>query len=128
MQQPGQVIIPKGVKPWDHERRTANALAAVGYIVEFIKVQEGDHVRTGDVLISGEVWEMKSPESRNLSKVRKILRKALAQSRNIIYDSQRIKEVPDLNIERELRKQASNLKSIRRLIFINKKREVIDIK
>lgn len=124
----GEIIIKPDVDVWKHEIRTAQALAAAGYTVFFLKRRERDYERTPDVMIDGEVWEMKSPVSGNLAKVRKILRKALSQSNNIIYDSQRVKGTPDLNIERELRKQANDIRSIRRLLFVNKKREIIDIK
>lgn len=63
-----------------------------------------------------------------MDKIRKNLRKALGQSRNIIFDSQRIKGASDLGVERELRKQAIAMRQIRRLLFVNKRREVIDIK
>ncbi len=35
---------------------------------------------------------------------------------------------PDSKVEHELRKQAAIIRQIRRLLFVNKKREVIDIK
>lgn len=60
--------------------------------------------------------------------VQKTLRKALHQSYRIVYDSQRVKNLTDVQIERELRKQANEFKSIKRVIFVDKKRNVIDIK
>lgn len=60
--------------------------------------------------------------------VQKMLRKALHQSCRIVYDSQRVKNLTDAQIERELRKQVNEFKSIKRVIFVDKKRSVIDIK
>ena len=128
MKSKGVIIIEPGVDVWPHEERTAEALAASGMTVRFLRRQEGDHIRTPDVVVDGERWEMKSPQSSDMDKVRKTLRSALGQSRNIIFDSRRIKGVPDFKIERELRKQAEAIRQIRRLVFVNKKREVIDIK
>lgn len=127
-QKAGKVVIGADTSTWPHELRTAKAIASTGRTVIFIRRSEREHERTADVLIDGEIWEMKSPISGNLQKVRKTLRKALAQSANIIYDSQRIKGVPDSNIERELRKQGEAIRSIKRILFVNKARQVIDIK
>lgn len=124
----GMIIIEPGVDVWPHEKRTAEALAASGVTVRFLRKKNGDHVRTPDVVIDGQAWEMKSPQSSDMDKIRKNLRKALGQSANIVFDSQRIKSVPDLKVERELRKQAAAIRQIRRLLFVNKRREVVDIK
>lgn len=96
MEKNGIIIIEPGVDVWPHEKRTAEALAASGMSVKFLRRKQGDHVRTPDVVIDGETWEMKPPQSSDMDKIRKNLRKALGQSRNIIFDSQRIKGAPDL--------------------------------
>lgn len=124
----GEVIIKPGIDIWDHERRTAQALADAGFVVSFIKRSDELHVRTPDVLIDGVAWEMKSPKSDRLTKVQKTLRQAMTQSENIIYDSQRIKSLNDTQIQKELEKWAAQFKIMKRLIFINKKREIIVIK
>ena len=49
-------------------------------------------------------------------------------SKWVIFDSRRMKSVPDSTVERELRKSAQTLRSMRRLLFVNRKAEVIDIK
>lgn len=124
----GKIIIPSGVSLWEYELRTTEALSAVGYVVEFIPKSEADHKKTPDALLDGLEWEMKSPVSNSLSNVQKTLRKAAHQASRIIYDSQCVKNLTDLQIECELRKQAPMLRSIKSVLFVNKKREVIDIK
>lgn len=94
MEKTGVIIIEPGVDVWPHEKRTAEALAQRGLDVRFVRKRDGEHIRTPDIVIDGEMWEMKSPQSSDMDKVRKNLRKALGQSRNIIFDSQRIKAVP----------------------------------
>ena len=64
MEKNGIIIIEPGVDVWPHEKRTAEALAASGMSVKFLRRKQGDHVRTPDVVIDGETWEMKSPQSR----------------------------------------------------------------
>lgn len=124
----GKIIIRAGANVWPHELKTAEALSAAGYTVEFIPKSEVDYKKTPDVLLNGFEWEMKSPVSGNLSNIQKTLRKAAHQASRIIYDSQRVKNLTDFQIERELRKQAPLFRSIKSVIFVNKRHEVIDIK
>ena len=124
----GKIIIRRGANVWPHELKTAEALSAVGYAVEFIPKNEVDRKKTPDVLLNGLEWEMKSPISNNLSNIQKTLRKAAHQAPRIIYDSQRVKNLTDFQIERELRKQASLFRSIKSVVFVNKRREIVDIK
>ena len=58
----------------------------------------------------------------------KNVRKALHQMKCVVFDSRRKKKVPDATIERELRKSAGVLRSLRRLLFVNRKAQVIDIR
>lgn len=63
--------------------------------VEFIRKSEEPYAASADVLIDGIQWEMKSPKSDKLKMVQKNLRLALRQSRNVIFDSRRMKKLPD---------------------------------
>lgn len=124
----GEIIIKSGIDVWEHERRTAQALANAGYTVSFIKRSEEEHVRTPDVVIDGVLWEMKSPISNRLPKIQKTLRQAIHQSPNVIYDSQRIKNLNDNQIQKELEKWSVQFRAMKHLLFVNKKREIIVIK
>ncbi|MBQ9002875.1 MAG: hypothetical protein IJ087_13570 [Eggerthellaceae bacterium] len=127
-QQQGKIIIAPGVNVWPHEMKTAEALAAAGYIVEFMRRSEGFRVTTADVVINGVIWEMKSPESSQLKVIEKNIRHALHQSRDVIFDSRRMKKLGNERIEQEVRKWATQLTSVRRLIYINRRGEVVKIK
>ena len=124
----GKIIIQSGTNVWPHELKTAEALAAAGYTVEFVRRSEEKRAQSADVLMLGEVWEMKAPRSDKASAIDKNVRKALHQSKWVIFDSRRMKKIPDTTVERELRKSAQTLRSMRRLLFVNRKAEVIDIK
>lgn len=124
----GKIIIPPDVNVWPHEYKTAQALAGAGLTVEFVRKSEEKHATSADALIAGELWEMKAPTSGKLSAVEKNLRKALKQSSRVIIDSRRMKGLPDAAIERELRVRAKELRSLRRLKFVNRHGAVIDIK
>ncbi|HIW77132.1 MULTISPECIES: hypothetical protein [Gordonibacter] len=124
----GKIIISPGLNIWDQEYESAQALAKVGITVEFIRRSEENRRTSADVLINGLVWEMKAPKADNVRAIDRNIRRALHQSPNIIIDARRMKKLPDEVIERELRKHAREMRSIKHLWFINRQREIIDIK
>ena len=125
----GKIIIQSGANVWPHELKTAEALAAAGYSVEFIRRSEEQRVTSADVIIGGVLWEMKAPKASNMKAAEKNLRKAMDQSDCVIFDSRRMKGIPDHAIERELRVCAvGRVKKLKRLLFVNRKAQVIDIK
>lgn len=124
----GKIIITSGANVWSHELKTAEALAAVGYTVEFIRRSEERYATSADCIIDGTVWEMKSPTTDSKRRIQRTLRDALSQSQYVIFDSRRMKGLPDKAIEQELRKWAPELKSLKRLIFVGRGGVVIDIK
>lgn len=75
----GKIIIRAGASVWPHELKTAEALSAAGYTVEFIPKSEVDCKKTPDVLLNGFEWEMKSPVSGNLSNIQKPFAKPLTK-------------------------------------------------
>lgn len=129
MNKQGQIIIHSDINVWPHEFKTAEALAAAGYIVEFIRRSEQPRVTSADVVIGNILWEIKAPKSSNLKAVEKNLRKAVNQSENVIFDSRRMKGIPNYAIKRELEVCAKGrIKKLRRLLFVNNNGQVIDIK
>lgn len=124
----GQIIIQPGANVWPHELKTAEALAADGHTIEFIRKSEQQRVTSADAIMDGLVWEMKAPTASNLKAVERSLKRGRWQSENIIFDCRRMKRVPGAATEREVRKQAFAVPRIRRLLYINKHGKVIDIK
>ena len=122
----GNIIIPGDANVWPHERKTAQALARAGYDVEFVKKSEEAYATTADVLIDGTLWEMKSPTASNIKAIERNLKRARWQS-GIVFDSRRMKNLPDAAIERELRKCAASINGVRRVLFVNRHGVVIDI-
>ncbi len=123
--QKGRIVIPGGVAPWPHEMRVARILASLGYIVEFIP--KGS-IKTADILLNGVEFEIKSPLSNKSNSLEHVLKKALRQSPNIIFDTSRIQEVNDIKIKNFLARQAQQRKQIKRIRLIMKSGEVVDIK
>lgn len=72
---------------------------------------------------------MKSPTSDALRRVQKTLREALRQSNYVIFDSRRMKGLPDAAIERELRRKwVEDLRHLKGLILVKRGGVVVVIK
>ena len=102
----GQIIVDEGANVWPHEMLTAEALAAAGYKLRFLRRSMELRARSADLLIDGELWEMKAPRSDKPRAIDKNIRKALHQASCVVFDSRRMKRIPDAVVERELRKSA----------------------
>ena len=123
--QRGRTIIPAGRKPWPHELRIAEILAAAGHNIEFLPET---NINTADILLDGVEYEMKSPITNKPDKLERNIKRGLKQAHNIIFDSSRIKNMRDDNLRRFLTRKAKEQKQIGELIFITKRGQIIDIK
>jgi len=123
----GEIRIPAGVAVWPHELKTAQLLATAGYFVEFLQVDNSHDAKSPDIMLNGEKWEIKSPKTDKLSAVERNLKRASKQSPNIIIDSRRMKKIHDSSVQKFLIKKLAQQKSIKRLILVNRKHQVIDI-
>lgn len=123
----GKITIPAGVNVWPHELETAKALVNFDHVVDFKKRTEGYKVHSADAYIDGRLWEFKAPNSSKLDAVERNLRRAKTQSDRIVFDSARMKRVPDFAIGREIRAKAPLITGIKEIIFVNRRRECIDI-
>ena len=124
----GKIIIAAGANVWPHEMDTAQSLAMAGYTLEFIRRSEEYRTTSADVIMNGLIWEIKAPESNKVKVIEKNLRKALHQSKNVIFDARRMKKLPDMVIEREVRKWCCELRTIKHLVYVNRSGEVCIIK
>jgi len=77
--------------------------------------------------MDGELWEMKAPKTDKLSAIERNLKRATRQSSNIIIDSHRLRKIHDQTVQHFLIKKFRQQRTISKLVFINRKREVIDI-
>jgi hypothetical protein len=128
MRKKGSIIIPEGISVWPHELTTATALASAGHRVEFLPIHgHGTQGKSPDILMDNKKWEIKSPKASSPSSIERNIKRAYQQSTNIVFDSQRMKHLPDKNIQRELCRLCRLNKQVSNLIFVNRKREVIDI-
>ena len=63
MKSRGKIEFELGANVWPHELKTAESLAKAGYSVLFVKKSDVSGEKTVDLIIDGEFWEMKSPNS-----------------------------------------------------------------
>jgi len=124
-QNTARITVAFGRDIWEHELKAANVLLRYGYTVCFLP--EDKRLKSADILLDGVEFEIKSPVSGKLSAVERNLKEASRQAENIVLDARRMKGLRDENVQRFLSTKLKLQKSIKRLLFINKKGELIDI-
>ena len=123
----GKIIIMPGagnVLPW--EMHSAVAIAKLGIDVTF----KPRHMtsRSADAFLNQTLFEFKSPEGKTIKCVENNLQKALRyQSKNIVIDSCRIKNLRDETIKHYLIGRMRRKRGIRRIIFVNRAGIAVDI-
>ena len=120
----GRIVTPADANPWPHEQRVAKILALAGHSIEFIP-EAG--LKTPDIYLDNTMYEIKSPITDNPKKIIRNVKRALEQSPNVIIDSSRVKGLRDNEIQRLLKNKVQDLPGLKKLIFINKRGQIIDI-
>lgn len=118
------IFIATTRKPWPHEMRVAEILALAGHYIEFLPENQ---LYTADIKMDGIEYEIKSPESFNANTFEHKLKDATKQSPNLIIDSSRMRGVRDDKVRTFLINQARKQKQIKKMLFITKKGQIIDI-
>ena len=120
----GRVIIPADANPWPHEVQVAKILALAGHSIEFIPEA---NLKTPDIYLDGTMYEIKSPITNNPKKITRNVKRALEKCPNVIIDSSRVKGLRDDAIQRTLKNKVKDLSGLKKLIFVNKRGQIIDI-
>ncbi|WP_251178091.1 hypothetical protein [Adlercreutzia agrestimuris] len=69
-----------GAKPLEKEREVAEILAIHrGWKIKFLKEINESHIKTPDVLIDGETWEIKVPEKWNGKTIKNQFKRAIGK-------------------------------------------------
>jgi hypothetical protein len=121
----GKLTIHDNANVWPHEEKTGRALTKVGHEIDFYPASNTR--RSADAFVDGAQWEFKAPTGANLEVVERNLKKGKHQASLIVFDSRRMKKVPDNAIERELRSRLIKTKPLQAIKFVNRHGEVIDI-
>lgn len=77
--------------PEKHELDTAKFFSALGKDVVFLKPSSIPNTHTPDILMDGVEWEMKCPQGNGKRTIEENFRKAVKQSKYIIFDLRLIK-------------------------------------
>ena len=126
-----EVIIPPNLDnpPEEHEIEAAWIIARhYNCLVKFLRPIIGYKIKTADFVIRGELWELKSPISESRRRcVAGQLDRAKGQSKNIIFDARRTKLKDDF-LQKQVLYELGKRHSIRKLVFITKNSNVIELK
>lgn len=123
----GKLTIPPDTFPEKHEIIVANVFIKLGYDVTFLKPSIGYKAKTPDIRMRGLDWEIKSPAGHTRHTISRHIKFATKQSRNIILDATRTKLEDEL-VERQLRKDMAEHRSIRYVILVMKDLRAVDIR
>ncbi len=111
------------VPPEKHEFETAKFFAAMGKDIVFLKPSNNPKTHTPDIRMDGVEWEMKCPIGDSKRTIETNFRKAVLQSKYIIFDLRRIK-VPEKLCLSQLEKEFSSRKYLKRMYVIRKNGEL----
>jgi hypothetical protein len=120
------VIVPKDVYPKPSDREMSAAYILNNYFRSDIKFVVRTNNKTPDFIIKGLYWELKSPTGNGKYNLQHALRNAVKQSENIIIDA-RFSKSHINRIRSELEYQFRRSNNIRRLLLIDKQKNVIEI-
>ncbi len=118
-------IIWNGIVLEKHEQATVEFLLRHCTQIELISPNKSAGVRTADIKMAGQEWELKSPKGKGKYLLQNTIHKALRQSPNIVVDLRRI-NMPEQKALAELEKIWLTSKSIRKLKIITKGRRLLD--
>ena len=118
-------VIKRNVTVEPHEDSTMLYLAQFGFSMEAVKPANTHKTRSADVLISGAIWEIKSPTTFNKSTIKEDFRKAASQSDRVIFDLRRVKKYAN-DVEEQIIKLFKGKGRVRRLMIIEKGGKILD--
>lgn len=113
--------------PEKHENATARYFADRGKDVIFLRPSSMKGTHNPDYLMDGRIWEVKSPITYSDSSFEYNFRKAIKQSRHIIFDLRRLSEQNEKKYKRELQKW-SNTPTIKTLLIVTRDGRVLTLR
>jgi hypothetical protein len=120
-------LILNGTIPEKHELEMVIIFLAMGKNIEFLKPSRIKGAKTPDIVMDGISWEMKSPTGNKSYTIEEQLRRASKQSAYIIIDTRRTLLL-DIKIEKQIYNYLKKSHTIKKVLVVNKKSEVLDIK
>ena len=122
----GQIDVSELISPPESlEFETAKYFAALGKNVVFILPSHIPNQHSPDIKMDGVEWEIKCPVGKSKRTLENNMRKALKQSRNIIFDLRHLKLSEKSSIN-QLENEFKNRTRIKKLLIIKKDGELIE--
>ncbi len=113
------------VPPEKHEFDTAKYFAGLGKDIVFLKPSRIPNTHTPDILMDGVEWEMKAPTGASKRTIEDNFRKAVKQSKYIIFDL-RIIKVPEKQCIAQLEKEFNARHYLKKLYVIRKNGDLLE--
>lgn len=110
--------------PEKSEFSVAKYFADMGKDIVFIPPSAIPGQHRPDILMDGVEWEIKCPEGNSKRTIENNMRKALLQSRNVIFDLRHIK-LPEKDSIQQLEHQYSIRSQLRKMYIIKKDGELL---
>ena len=107
------------IPPERHELETAKFFSAMGKNVIFLKPSSIPNTHTPDIIMDGLEWEMKCPKGCAKSTIEDNIKKAVKQSRYVIFDL-RLTKLSEKDCIVKLEKEFIARKNLKKLYVITK--------
>ncbi len=112
------------VPPEKSEFETAKYFAALGKDIIFLKPSSIPNTHTPDFKMDGVEWETKCPVGNGKRTIEENFRKAVKQSKYLIFDLRKIK-IPEKQAITQLEREFSARPYLKRLLIIRKNGELL---
>ena len=120
------IVIPRNVMPVPNKNEMSAAAILLDYFKTNIEFIPRTNSKSPDLFIDGIEWELKTPVGGGKRNIQHVLSRAVKQSRYIIIDA-RFSKIHITRIKSRLSVEMKNNKQIRRLILIDKQKNVVEI-
>lgn len=121
-----RIIIPTDFKPYPARYELTAAQLLARYFKTDIEFIPRSNQKTPDFIIDGVKWELKSPTGTGKRNIERQLQTGIKQSKNIVFDARRSK-IHIARIRNILNYQFRLAQSIKRIVLINKNKNVIEL-
>lgn len=121
-----RVILPTNLKPSPARYELTAAQLLAEYFKTDVEFISRSNHKTPDFIINGVKWELKSPTGTGKRNIERQLQTGIKQSKNIVFDARRSK-IHIARIKNILNYQFRLAKSIKRIVLIDKSKNVIEL-
>lgn len=113
--------------PEPHEHRVAKYFSKYGFNIIFIKPSNIKGLKSPDFEMGGRIWEIKSPITYSDTSFEDNYRKAMKQSKHIIFDLRSLNSINETKYIKELTKW-KDIGGVKTLMIISRNGKLFTIK